>query len=53
MAMIYIDCNHCYNRTELIFDKDYDGEWGNPSFCPFCGIKDEDYKIEDYVDLEE
>ena len=56
MAIIHIDCSYCYNRTELIFDKDEDGEWENPSFCPFCGIKEEeDYYagyIEEYEDVE-
>jgi len=42
---VTIDCSYCYNKTVIEYDRDEDGEWSDPAFCPFCGIKEDDLDI--------
>lgn len=52
MATTTIDCSFCYNKTDIEYEIDDDGEWETPSFCPFCGIKEDvlDVYDEHYAD---
>ena len=45
MAIVTIDCSYCYNKTTVEYERDEDGEWEDPKFCPFCGIKEDEEDI--------
>lgn len=42
MALKSLDCAFCYNKTEIEYEVDEDGELKDPTFCPFCGIKEDE-----------
>lgn len=48
MANVTLDCSYCYNKTDIEYEIDEDGEWETPKFCPFCGIAEsEEYDLEE------